>query len=416
MGAAFAPSYANLFMESWERQIFFVNPIAYIEKVLFWVRFIDDILMIWQGSEQDLLAFLDILNNNTMNIKLTCKYSQVSLDFLDIQITKGSDGFLETNVFRKDTAVNSLLHASYSHPKSLIEGIPTGQFIRIKIICSNDKFFSEQADNLSSRFEDRGYSRHSIKRGLHKVKRMTSSALMKTKTKPVVEQKVRFISTYTEQLNQMREVLKKYWPLLQTDKDLTKYLPMYPSITYRRSSNLKDLLVHSYYAGPNIKKAFGSRGQKWGCFPCKNCIACPNIHKASTFTSSDGKKNFNITQHITCSTLGVVYYAQCPCPKIYVGLTSRALKISVREHFRDITNAEGIDDLSLLIPVPRHFKSHHNCNAKLLRVIGIDNVYVDQREGNWRKTLAQMEARWISKINSVQPCGLNEVLSFAPFL
>ncbi|CAJ0958429.1 unnamed protein product [Ranitomeya imitator] len=139
MGAAFAPSYANLFMGSWERQIFFVNPIAYIEKVLFWVRFIDDILMVWQGSEQDLLTFLDILNNNTMNIKLTCKYSQVSLDFLDIQITKGSDGLLETNVFRKDTAVNSLLHASSSHPKSLIEGIPTGQFIRIKRICSNEK-------------------------------------------------------------------------------------------------------------------------------------------------------------------------------------------------------------------------------------------------------------------------------------
>ncbi|CAJ0915951.1 unnamed protein product [Ranitomeya imitator] len=268
---------------------------------------------------QDLLAFLDILNNNTKNIKLTCKYSQVSLDFLDIQIPKGSDGFLETNVFRKDTAVYQQDSSS-----GLKEYAPT------------TNFFSEQADNLASRFEDRGYSRCSIKRGLHKAKKMTRSALMRTKTKPIVEQK------------------------------------------------------------------------RWGCFPCNNCIACPNILLASTFTSSDGKKSFKKTQHITCNTLGVVYYAQCPCPKNYVGLTSRALKTRVRGHFRDITNAEGIDDLSLLKPIPRHFKSHHNCNTKLLRVIGIDKVYVDQRGGNWRKTLAQMEARWISKINSVQPCGLNE--------
>ncbi|CAJ0937721.1 unnamed protein product [Ranitomeya imitator] len=313
----------------------------------------------------------------------------------DIQITKGSNGFLETNVFRKETAVNSLLHASSSHPKALIQGIPTGQFIRIKRICSNDQFFSEQAESLSSRFEDRGYSRRSITRGLHKAARMTHSTLMKTKIKPMVEQKVRFISTYTGQWNLMRDVLRKYWPLLQTDKDLVKYLPVYPSITYRRSSNLKDQLVHSYYAGPNIQKAFGSKGQKWVASPARTvslaCLynhwrepksrihnTCPNIVPASTFTSRYGKKIFTITQHITCNTTGVVYYAQCPCPKIYVGLTSRALKTRVREHYRDIINAGEADELSLLKPLPRHFKSHHNCNANLLKVTGI-KVFVEKR-------------------------------------
>ncbi|XP_077125567.1 uncharacterized protein LOC143782231 isoform X2 [Ranitomeya variabilis] len=233
-----------------------------------------------------------------------------------------------------------------------------------------------EAESLSMRFHDRGYSRRSIKRGLHKATRMTRSTLMNPKMKPPTEQKVRFISTYTEQWSEMRNALKKFWPLLQTDKDLKRYLPNHPSITYRRSSNLKDQLVHSYYAGPKIEKAFGSRGQKWGCFPCKNCIACPNIDHASTFTSSDGKKTFTITQHITCNTTGVIYYAQCPCPKVYVGLTSRALKIRVREHHNDIIKAKEVEDTIALKSLARHFKTHHNSNARLLKVIGIDKVYV----------------------------------------
>ncbi|CAJ0967928.1 unnamed protein product [Ranitomeya imitator] len=116
MGAAFAPSYANLFLGAWERQIFFTNPIADIEKVLFWARFIDDVLMIWQGTEEELLSFVSLLNTNEINVRLTCKRSQTQIEFLDILIRKGESNVLETDVYRKETAVNSLLHASSSHP------------------------------------------------------------------------------------------------------------------------------------------------------------------------------------------------------------------------------------------------------------------------------------------------------------
>ncbi|CAJ0931577.1 unnamed protein product [Ranitomeya imitator] len=70
MGAAFAPSYANLFMGSWERAIFLTDVIPLIEKVCTWVCFIDDIFVIWQGSETDLTSFIQLLNDNSLNIKL----------------------------------------------------------------------------------------------------------------------------------------------------------------------------------------------------------------------------------------------------------------------------------------------------------------------------------------------------------
>ncbi|CAJ0956886.1 unnamed protein product [Ranitomeya imitator] len=121
------------------------------------------------------------------------------------------------------------------------------------------------------------------------------------------------------------------------------------------------------------------------------------MQKALTFESSDGQKTYTITQHITCDTIGVIYYATCPCQKIYVGLTSRQLKTRAREHYRDIVNAREVNDISELKPVPRHFKLVHDCNVKLLKICGIDKVFIGARGGNWRKTLAQLEVELIRR-------------------
>ncbi|CAJ0934810.1 unnamed protein product [Ranitomeya imitator] len=316
------------------------------------------------------VSFLGILNTNKIDVKLTCKYSQSNLEFLDVMVTKGGNDYIETKVFRKETAVNSLLHASSAHPKQLINGIPTGQFLRIKRICSNEEAFNEQADALSVRFENRGYSKRSIKKGRKKACRARREDLLRIKEKPPSDNTVRFISTYSDKCWIMKQALEKYWPMLKMDKTLSKYLHDQPSITYRRAKNLKDILVHSYHSGQTPERVFGSKGPKWGFFPCNDCIACPspNMLRANEFLSSDGNHTFAITQHISCNSFGVVYYATCPCKKIYIGLTSRPLKIRVREHYRDIMNSKDIEDISSLKPVPRHFRLEHECNAKLLKL------------------------------------------------
>ncbi|KAM4012746.1 uncharacterized protein ACNLHF_022024 isoform 1-T1 [Anomaloglossus baeobatrachus] len=120
-GAAFAPSYANLFLGLWDRQVLLTDTTEQIEKVLLWTRFIDDIFLIWQGTEGDLKKFVDYLNMNSLNIKLTSHHSQVSMDFLNLNIYRKMDNSLHTKIFRKPTAVNALLSAQSSHPQSLIK-------------------------------------------------------------------------------------------------------------------------------------------------------------------------------------------------------------------------------------------------------------------------------------------------------
>lgn len=99
-----------------------------------------------------------------------------------------------------------------------------------------------------------------------------------------------------------------------------------------------------------------------------------------------------------------------------MGLTTRKLKVWVREHVLDIMKSGSVSDDTMLKPLPRHFRDYHDSNASGLKVKGIDKAFRGPRGGNWKKTLTQMESRWILYRDTIQPKGLNEIISFAPFL
>lgn len=54
MGVKFAPSLANLFIAQWEKDAIYAQQRP---QIVLWVRYIDDILLLWDGSEADLSEF-----------------------------------------------------------------------------------------------------------------------------------------------------------------------------------------------------------------------------------------------------------------------------------------------------------------------------------------------------------------------
>lgn len=67
-----APSYVNLYLGGWQRQIFSNDRLAnYLSHVLFWYRFIDDLFLVWTGPSQLLIEFIQQLNINDMNLNFT---------------------------------------------------------------------------------------------------------------------------------------------------------------------------------------------------------------------------------------------------------------------------------------------------------------------------------------------------------
>ena len=67
IGTRMAPSYASLFMGKFEKEFLDSCNI----QPLLWLRFLDDIFMIWNESEEQLLKFLYEINQYHETIKFT---------------------------------------------------------------------------------------------------------------------------------------------------------------------------------------------------------------------------------------------------------------------------------------------------------------------------------------------------------
>ena len=74
-------SYADIFMGSFEKDL--IYPLI-TNKHLCYYRFVDDIFMIWIGSEQELSDFFAKFNSRHTTIKFECKYSNTQINFLDM--------------------------------------------------------------------------------------------------------------------------------------------------------------------------------------------------------------------------------------------------------------------------------------------------------------------------------------------
>ena len=71
MGTKLAPSYANRFMGNLEKKLFQ----GYHKKPTVFLRFIDDIFMIFPGMEPELEDFISYCNNFHPTIKFTAEWS-----------------------------------------------------------------------------------------------------------------------------------------------------------------------------------------------------------------------------------------------------------------------------------------------------------------------------------------------------
>ena len=83
MGIFFAPAYANIFMDHFERK--YIYP--FLEGFsLSYLRFIDVIFFIWTDGKDQLITFLNELNTKHNCIKFEYVISQSSIRFLNLEV------------------------------------------------------------------------------------------------------------------------------------------------------------------------------------------------------------------------------------------------------------------------------------------------------------------------------------------
>ena len=111
-----APGYENLFLSIFERDMLDQYP----NKPSIWLRYIDDIFMIWNESEDKLTELVAYINTVNPAIQFTHTYS---LNFLDVLVTLTNDGTISTDLYAKPTDTPQYLHMNCCHPNHVKKAI-----------------------------------------------------------------------------------------------------------------------------------------------------------------------------------------------------------------------------------------------------------------------------------------------------
>ena len=141
MGSPLGPTFANIFMCHLEKQFLSKCPPEF--KPIFYKRYVDDTFLLFKKPDHA-TTFLNYVNKCHNNVKFTMdSETDNQLPFLDIQITRCSDGFV-TGIFRKETftglGLNYFSHCSFNFK---INSCKTLLFRAFKLTSSWIKFHEE---------------------------------------------------------------------------------------------------------------------------------------------------------------------------------------------------------------------------------------------------------------------------------
>ena len=240
IGTKFGPPYANSFMTGLENEIFSDTNV----QPLLWLQYLHDIFCIWTDGLEKLKEFFSYLNSCHPTIKFTMDYSDTTINFLDVSVTKNSTK-LSTDLFTKDTDSHQYLHATSCHPYSCKKSIPYGQAIRIKRICSDPEQLKLRLEDLSNWLVNRGYKQEIVSQQIHRVDAIDRETLLIKHPKQNNIETLTLTLTYHPALKNVHEILRKAHRHTLKSPRLQYVLPTPLRVAFPNDKSLKDKLARS---------------------------------------------------------------------------------------------------------------------------------------------------------------------------
>ena len=88
-----------------------------------------------------------------------------------------------TDLFTKPTDTHQLLHRTSCHPGHTKKGIPYSQALRIRRICSEDRFFDRRLGELKGWLVNRGYKEGEVDQQIERVRSCDRVGLLNRQNK-----------------------------------------------------------------------------------------------------------------------------------------------------------------------------------------------------------------------------------------
>ena len=196
MGTRFAPSYADIYMAEVEEHYIMTQEY----KPSLFLRYLDDIFLIWEHGDKLLNAFISGLNRIHTRLKFTATISTTNVAFLDLDVYIEGEK-LKTDLYVKPTDVHNILPFFSQHSPTTKWGIIKAQSIRYLRIISDPNLLILRLYNLYLLFCAKGYPQrktlstivntyrtYSCKISKHKKRNLTQgNALMITPFHPSIK-------------------------------------------------------------------------------------------------------------------------------------------------------------------------------------------------------------------------------------
>ena len=382
-GLKLAPTYACLGMGKFENLVF-TSDQELLDKILLWKRYIDDILMLFKGTEEECESLVHWLNNFMPGvIKFKYEFSYSKIVFLDLEIFK-EDGKLRTSIHIKPTNKQLYLDFNSNHPMHCKKSIPYSQALRVVERCSSPMERDAELDDLKEKFKGRNYPCSLIDEKFEKAKSKDRRNLIfqKRKNKQKEDDKVRLILTHTQANPPIHQWMRECKSVLIRN-DRAKDIGKRMQIGYKQPKNLQQLVGGD-------RGGSGGRDKippDAGCSKCNHCkVSCPIIEETKYFRSTRTDKRYQIKQKIDCDSSWVIYLSTCKkCRGQYVGKSQTIFKKRHSNHKREIKNEIG--------GLGHHYGGSGGCGYQNVSITLIEEVktktpkYLAERELFWQHQL-----------------------------
>ena len=245
MGTKLAPALATIFIGQLEET--FLSSRALKPEI--WLRYIDDIFLVWAHPLNDFHMFLAEINGIQERIRFTAEISQQACHFLDLTIYKSPSftqtGFLSTRIYYKPTNTFSFpLNTSYI-PSHILRGIAIGEMTRVIRNTTSPAICKKYSRKLTKHFMRRGYNKHILKT-ISKMKHASRETMLRhthvglkrllnTRPTPLCIQFLKCRPT-------VRKILTNRWKTFYNDFRLLTLFPDSPAPAFTSRHKLKSIL------------------------------------------------------------------------------------------------------------------------------------------------------------------------------
>lgn len=395
MGTKCAPNVADIFMSFIDMEI--KKRAEKYGQLLFYRRFLDDILMIFSGSYANLHKFLADINTIHPSIKFTVTHTKSDdfdddddnncscpksdhIPYLDTSLSI-RNGRINSDLYRKPTDRCQYLLPQSCHPPHCPDNIPFSLALRIVRICTDMSERDMRLQELKDMLLARNYKNNLINAAIDKALKIPRAEAIKKVIRKQDPDRVVFSIMYDPRLPSISHILNKHYrTMVTTDPKLKEIFPKPPMVAYRRPPTIKDKLIHSKLPEQRNRR---SLRQLKGMKKCLKCVNCSYVKEGKIVKAFASKVAVSINAVVTCETSNVVYCISCKKCKIqYIGKTEREIKERISEHRGSINNDHIDKSVSLHFNSRGHKLSDFSFTV-LEKVFNTCPEYLRKREEHW---------------------------------